>query len=74
MSGCMRETPDDVDGPGPGESSRGEDDAARVAVAVGGPRDLVMVSSPLEALSLQRERWRKISTDLSLSSFAVLTY
>lgn len=58
MSGCMRETPDDVDGPGPGESSRGEDDAARVAVAVGGPRDLVMVSSPLEALSLQRERKR----------------
>lgn len=59
LSGCMRETPDDVDGPGPGESSRGEDDAARVAVAVGGPRDLVMVSSPLEALSLQRERGRE---------------
>lgn len=58
LSGCMSETPDDVDGPGPGESSRGEDDAARVAVAVGGPRDLVMVSSPLEALSLQRERKR----------------
>lgn len=73
LSGCMRETPDDVDGPGPGESSRGEDDAARVAVAVGGPRDLVMVSSPLEALSLQRERERKISTE-ACRALALLTY
>lgn len=56
LSGCIRETPDEVEGPGTGESSRGEADAARVAVAVGGPRDLVMVSSPLEALSLARER------------------
>lgn len=59
LSGCIRETPDDVEGPGTGESSRGEADAARVAVAVGGPRDLVMVSSPLEALSLARERARE---------------
>lgn len=51
--GCMSETPD-VDGPGSGESSRGEADEARVAVAVGGPKDLVMVSSPLEALSLRK--------------------
>lgn len=51
MRGCMREATD-VDGPGIGESSRGEADDARVAVAVGGPKDLVMVSSPLEALSL----------------------
>jgi len=43
----------DVDGPGPGESSRGEADEALVAVAVGAPRDFVMVSSPLEAFSLE---------------------
>lgn len=65
LSGCIRETPDDVEGPGTGESSRGEADAARVAVAVGGPRDLVMVSSPLEALSLAREKKWEISRVLS---------
>lgn len=52
LSGCMWETLD-VDGPGPGESSRGEADEALVAVAVGAPRDFVMVSSPLEAFSLE---------------------
>lgn len=52
LSGCIRE-PAEVEGPGPGESSRGEADEALVAVAVGAPKDLVMVSSPLEALSLE---------------------
>jgi len=51
LRGCMREATD-VEGPGTGESSRGDADDARVAVAVGGPKDLVIVSSPLEALSL----------------------
>lgn len=73
LSGCMRETPDDVEGPGTGESSRGEADAARVAVAVGGPRDLVMVSSPLEALSLarreiERERVGRLAEYLGIFS------
>jgi len=52
LRGCMWETLE-VEGPGPGESSRGEAEEALVAVAVGAPRDFVMVSSPLEALSLQ---------------------
>lgn len=55
FKGCISETPD-VDGPGKGESSRGEADEARVAVAVGGPKDLVMVSSPLEAFSLGEQK------------------
>lgn len=54
LSGCMMDPPE-VDGPGPGESSRGDADEALVAVAVGAPRDLVMVSSPFEALSLLQE-------------------